>query len=287
MADKTEKVLANLRDKIKQGDYYQALQMFRAIAFRNASAGRHGEAQHLLFEGAKELAQFGHYQSSCDLAEMAVQSLVDNKVPETPALIDTITAIEGKFPAIAPKEQLVFLQLAIRWTADNGPCEIGNSRLHDQYARRCRTLQMFAAASVHFTQGDSVLEYASMLNERAAVVSPSERDLLLARAVLQYLAIGNLRDANAIFRTCSATSLYPAQSPLLHFVGFLLPTCERDAAPLFKLLRAKYAQSLQRDPGLAKFVNETGKVFFNLSPTGASGPGGLLQNLFQNLGSAQ
>ena len=41
-------------------------------------------------------------------------------------------------------------------------------------------------------------------------------------------------------------------TPLLHFVDFLLQTLQRDALPLFNLLRSKYKPSLDRDPNFQK-----------------------------------
>jgi hypothetical protein len=80
-------------------------------------------------------------------------------------------------------------------------------------------------------------------------VTHSERDLLLCRSVLQYLCVGNLRDANFVFTTAQEknASLFPS-TPLMRFMDFLLKTLERDALPLFKTLRSKYKPSLDRDP---------------------------------------
>ncbi len=105
----------------------------------------------------------------------------------------------------------------------------------------------------------------------AQAVLPSERDLVLARSVLQwvkwidgellptkkknlmvityrYLSIENLRDGNILFNTCIAKEDVFKSTPLTRFVGFLLQTAERDAAPLFRTLRKKYDAAIKRDP---------------------------------------
>ena len=82
-----------------------------------------------------------------------------------------------------------------------------------------------------------------MLVEWSKLGYASERDLFIARAALQFLSFGNLRDANAVQGAFKARLQQdgetPPDSPLMNFVGFLLRACERDAAPLFQVLRQK------------------------------------------------
>lgn len=73
----------------------------------------------------------------------------------------------------------------------------------------------------------------------------TERDLYLARGVLQLLSLENLRDANIVYN--SFLTQAPISSPLINFLRFLLVTLERQALPLFQLLQQKYALSLERD----------------------------------------
>lgn len=73
----------------------------------------------------------------------------------------------------------------------------------------------------------------------------------------------NLRDANALFSCVRARKADDGeflQLPLVHFCDFLLQTVtvgtleraesQRKAAPVFSLLREKYAPELGRDPSL-------------------------------------
>ena len=74
-------------------------------------------------------------------------------------------------------------------------------------------------------------------------------------------------------------------SPLMNFLGFLLQVLERDAAPLFEVLRAKYAPSLRRAPMLLPLLDRVGKAFFGLAPVckpqGMGGMGGMMQMMQQ------
>jgi hypothetical protein len=62
------------------------------------------------------------------------------------------------------------------------------------------------------------------------------------------------------------------------FYIFVSQTCERDAPPLFEMLREKYAVALERDPAFSTLLDRIGKVFFNIKPQ-ATGLQGLLGDL--------
>ena len=94
----------------------------------------------------------------------------------------------------------------------------------------------------------------------------SERDLFLARAALQMLSAGSLGDANAM-RDEFLRLGGPLESPLAHFVKFLLLAAERDAQPLFLALVDKYRAALQgRDPDLLELAQIVGQRFFGVQP---------------------
>ena len=44
----------------------------------------------------------------------------------------------------------------------------------------------------------------------------------------------------------------------------MIETLEREARPLFDMLKQKYAQSLSRDADFAKYLQRIGKVYFDI-----------------------
>ena len=84
--------------------------------------------------------------------------------------------------------------------------------------------------------------------------------------------------------------------PLIHFCDFLLQTlsvrtaariyAQRDAAPVFNLLKDKYASELKRDPSFDKvdvrnetdlqMMTEIGEKYYNIRPQG-----NLLENMMR------
>lgn len=78
---------------------------------------------------------------------------------------------------------------------------------------------------------------------------------MLTYAILSFLSMENLRDANGVMDEYLEKgqgwkpSDPPSTSPLLSFSSALLATCERDAASLFQYLCRWYAPYL-KDPAL-------------------------------------
>ena len=130
-------------------------------------------------------------------------------------------------------------------------------------------------------------------------VPQEERDLFVARAVLQYLSVGRAAEAgicNAAFRR-----LVPVpETPLLHFTDYLLtaaglaPTAGVDGRlALVRLLRRKYAKSIGRD-GSGSFGDMLDKVevvVFGAAPSHAGAANGhgngdamvnMLRGMFQS-----
>nr|XP_016492318.1 PREDICTED: Golgi to ER traffic protein 4 homolog [Nicotiana tabacum] len=97
---------------------------------------------------------------------------------------------------------------------------------------------------------------------------PGEDDLAIARAILMYLSLGNLRDANKLMeeveKEMQAKHLGFPQSELMQFVNYLLLTVQRDALPLFNMLRQSYKSSIDRDPLLNELLDEIAKKFYGV-----------------------
>ncbi|KAJ7298011.1 hypothetical protein O6H91_Y022100 [Diphasiastrum complanatum] len=93
-----------------------------------------------------------------------------------------------------------------------------------------------------------------------------QRDLVLARAIFQYLSLGNLRDANKIMDEVKhgMSSQDFEDLPLVRCLKFLLLTLERDALPLFRMLRENYKMSIERDPSLDELLDDIAEKFYGV-----------------------
>ncbi len=113
-----------------------------------------------------------------------------------------------------------------------------------------------------------------------------ERDLCITRAVLQLAALQNLRDANILFEAFQQRmkiSQMEIDSPLTTFIGYLLQTLLRDAAPLFRVLVERYGQALDRDPNFQQYLALIGQKFYGIEPP-QNGMGAMLNQMMSMFG---
>ena len=164
-----------------------------------------------------------------------------------------------------------------RWsTRAPGGRGTGEPAIHEMLARGYRAAASasdtapYGHAAEHYARAEAPEELAGLLVEWSQLGYASERDLFVARAALQFLSFGNLRDANAVFGAFGARLKRdgdePPDTPLMHFIGFLLRACERDAAPLFQVLQQRYARSIARDPAFEQYLTAVGQHFFGMRP---------------------
>jgi len=183
-------------------------------------------------------------------------------------------SLEVSFEIKLTKEN--FMKTAVKWASRN--VEMGK-QLEDLLAIHFFKYKEYNKAQRYFVRGNPQIELLSkMLLEWSH--DEEEPDLFLARAVLLYLSLSNLRDANELF---SRNQNFFPQTPLVHFLGFLLPTLERDALPLFNFLRNKYKPSIERDPSFQKYLDQISFIFYNVE---ASNSGNLFGNLLKTFFSS-
>ena len=98
----------------------------------------------------------------------------------------------------------------------------------------------------------------------------AKREQNLVIALMHFLAMENLRDANELlaqYKKEQKTRDVSTDSPLLVFVSQLLEVCRRDAQPLFKTLVNKNLSILQFDETVAHLLEGAiGQKFFNIQP---------------------
>ena len=73
----------------------------------------------------------------------------------------------------------------LRWSTTAGTNPNGEPRFHDLLAMKAVQDEDFGTAQYHFLRGCQPEEFAKMINQCMNEAPPSERDLFVARAVLQ------------------------------------------------------------------------------------------------------
>ncbi|XP_028100224.1 Golgi to ER traffic protein 4 homolog isoform X3 [Camellia sinensis] len=254
---------------VEDGNCYGAQQMYKSISARYISAERYSEALDLLHSGACLQLEHGQVTCGAELSVLFVETLVKGKFPYDDVTLDRVRKILKKFPQIPVPQHLdltddddmqklsealgeakirvegcsSFLKAAIKWSAEFGAHRNGSLELHDMLA-----------------------EY--IYSESPEVCYPGEDDLAIARAILMYLSLGNLRDANYLMdelkNQVRDKELNLPRSDLMQFINYLLLTLQRDALPLFNVLTQTYKSAIDREPVFYELLEEIAGIFYGV-----------------------
>ncbi|KAL3685838.1 hypothetical protein R1sor_003860 [Riccia sorocarpa] len=285
------KTLQKLEKSVEAGNYYEAQQTYKTVYARFMAGKKYDEAMELLQNGACVQLKHGQVTCGAELAVLLIETSGKAGVPYNSETLERIVAIYKEFPQVdggpvrtGPEEGNIseetveartrvegcasFLKAAIKWSIESGGHSKGAPELHKMLAEYIWTQSPFpelGKASVHFLRGNCPEAFASAVVDCMNKCYAGEADLVVARAVLQYCVLGNLRDANILFNRVRDTcgDKLPDR-PLLHFIKFLLQTLERDALPLFRMLRQNYKPSIDRDPTFEEYLEEIAERFFNV-----------------------
>ncbi|XP_062160271.1 protein GET4 [Alnus glutinosa] len=287
--------IEKLEKVVEEGNYYGAQQMYKSISARYTSAQRNYEALDILQSGA--CIQLKHEQITCgaELAVLFVETLVKAKIPYDNETLDRVRKIYKMFPQIPLPQHLPdddemqqisealgaaktrvegcssFLKAAIKWSVEFGAHRNGSPELHVMLAEYIYSESPevdMARVSYHFVRGNNPKKFASVLVNFMGKCYPGEDDLAIARAILMYLSAGNLRDANCLMdeikKQVESKQLEFPQSDLIQFIIYLLQTLQRDALPLFNMLKTNYKTSIERDPAFNELLDEIAEKFYGV-----------------------
>uniref|UniRef100_A0A5B6Z3N5 Golgi to ER traffic protein 4 n=1 Tax=Davidia involucrata TaxID=16924 RepID=A0A5B6Z3N5_DAVIN len=164
-----------------------------------------------------------------------------------------------------------FLKAAIKWSAEFGAPRNGSPELNDMLAEYIYSESPevdMTRVSFYFVRGEHPRKFASTLVNFMGKCYPGEDDLAIARAVLMYLSLSNLRDANDLMdevkKQAESKQLDFPKSDLIQFINYLLQTLQRDAFPLFNMLRQSYRSCIDREPAFNELLDEIAEKFYGV-----------------------
>lgn len=304
---------------LKDDDFYGAEQACRMMHHRltqskSASQEDLDRSFEILLNGAVTLLQNHQVQAGTALALLAMKHCEDYKVPVTDLSIKGIKAILQSFGA-APagddtakrefkREKLRFLKAAVAWSSRKACSgyQNGHAELNTLAAKAACETEDFELAERLFVNSDDPKGFATFLHHYAEhQVLPSEKALVLTRAVLKYLVTENLKDAvtlRAEFARISGWKSIEANTgasdasgtatdapPLGHFCELLLKLCQLEAAaaPLYTKVVESYNAELKRDEAIPPMLATLGAKYFGIQPPQPSGLGGMMNSMLRGL----
>jgi len=209
-----------------------------------------------------------------------------------------------------------FLRRIVRWSAEYGTIQYGDMRLHTALAMQCWSMavkyksslqkmkdeefddvtvmqEITAEAMIHLALAEDTKQIIDILKTLDAPTdkqlsmgrnggSACQRDCLFTRAILVFIAVQNLRDANILLKEYIA--LTEADMPALAksyinkndgkapthimFCTMLLQICEKDrAGPLYQWILRSFSNDLNlMKPDVKAYTTKIGRVYFNIQP---------------------
>ena len=244
---------------------YEALQLYRSRAIRHKSKDNILEAINAAAHGAKQLISKGYVNAGAELSNLVVEFIAEGNLEINPALRTVLFDIDAAFPSTHPL-RVEFLKAAVKVSIATGQRELGDAILHLRLAN-CLWEQQDKNAIYHFVLSEEPEVLAQKIGHAETIL---QRDRNLTLAVLHFLALENLRDANELFRALKRIEKakeVPFDTELVTFVDYLLQTSRRDAGPLFKSLVNAYAPHLGFDETVETLLmGPIAQRLFNIQP---------------------
>lgn len=260
---------------------YEALQLYKSRAIRYKQKDNIMGAIEAASHGAKCLLSHSYTTAGAELATLVVDLMDEACMEITPSNRSIISDIDAAYPPDSPL-RVDFLRAAVKASIAHGQREFGDQQLHLRLAN-CLWEVKDKNAVYHFVLSEEPEQLAQKIDTTyptAENVALRERNLTLA--ILHFLALENLRDANELFRCYKKVTKakgLPLESELMTFCDYLLQVTRRDAAPLFKALVNAYAPALNFDESAGSLLmGPIAQRLFNIQPK--SNP---MMSMLQNL----
>eukprot|EP01122_Echinamoeba_exundans_P012922 TRINITY_DN5543_c0_g2_i1.p1 TRINITY_DN5543_c0_g2~~TRINITY_DN5543_c0_g2_i1.p1 ORF type:complete len:295 (+),score=53.95 TRINITY_DN5543_c0_g2_i1:41-925(+) len=277
----TTHVAEKLEKTIEAGDYYHALQMYKTLYARYTAQNKQNELRQTLLRGASLLLAAGEVNAGTELALLFVDNLSKAKEYPKQEYISALLEVFRHYKADNDPAKRQFIQAACKWSATPENNKQGDVALHTAFAANYHAAKEYELAQKHYLRGSDTAGFAKMVQEWAIDSIEVREDHLICRVVLLYLCFSDLKSANSFF--LHAKAALQQSTPLLSFAEFLLQTVERDALPLFQLLREKFDIYLSQDPSFDSYLDHIAYVFYGVKKVDSnSGFGGMINNLLKS-----
>lgn len=260
---------------------YEALQLYKSKAMRFKTKSNMPKAIEVASHGAKCLLSHQYVTAGAELSTLVIDIINEAALDISPQLRDTLFDIDDKYPSVSPL-RVEFLKSIVKSSVANGQRELGDPTLHLRLAN-CLWEINDKNAIYHFVLSEEPEQLAQKIDSSYGTAETVvQRDRAVTLAVLHFLALENLRDANELFRAfkknVKAKEL-PFESDLVTFCDYLLQVSRRDAVPLFKSIVNTYAPSLNFDETAGSLLmGPISQRLFNIQPK-ANPMMSMLQNL--------
>jgi hypothetical protein len=225
----------------------------------------------MVVETTCSLIELGDVASAVALAHELCMSLKKGKVELDAVLKEQLSTLSDRFPASECKAFDTFAGDMIKYSPE----------LRELVVQKYILKSRFGKAHIHAMRLTDLSYLGNVISMWAFAKSTveEERDLIIVRAVLEMLAMGNVAGTDALFQSWAA--MWRAKkgdpTPVLNCAAFALRVVKDKPANgqevVFEL-GARYGPSLDRDPMLGSLLLAVGNKHFGENAGGGAGGGG-------------
>jgi hypothetical protein len=261
-----------------EASLYESLQLLSSHSHRASKAGDVDRALQIAVDGALTLLRFKHVEIASPLACLLADTLRECRAVETSARLSDISSISALFAGccvgIPPHDgrrehHVKFLRGALRWNTAVGATQYGATAIHELLGDALWGTEEQADAVSHYAFAEKPDVIAERMFSTGLKGGSVGRDNLLVQAVLTFLTLENMRDANALMSKYKAALLKTSEKTLsknVNFCVFLLKICERNGDQMFKWLFQAFGQSMQNNQAWVSMLTRIGKIYFGIKP---------------------
>lgn len=198
---RTKKDEVDLDSLVASGDQgaYEALQLYKSRSMRFKTKDNIMGAINAASHGSKVLLSKGYINAGAELANLVVDLINEVGMEINPQIRSLIFDMDNEFPPGSPF-RIEFLKSCVKSTIANGQRELGDATIHLRLAN-CLWEIKDKNAVYHFVLSEEPEIFAQKIDQTYGnSESLEKRDQTLTMAILHFLALENLRDANELFR---------------------------------------------------------------------------------------
>lgn len=289
------RLLLRLRMTIDNDNSYEAHQLYKTIHFRCVTNNLINDSITLLYSGVVYFATKANLHCSFDLSKVFVETLKKSEINSLDANLKKKIKVIHALLKNGSEERNEFSVSLLKWSTNffakskleindqeniyaNYQKTFGHFDIHREFALNLWAEKNYVQARYHFLHSLDAQSFAHMIVEcHLNFGFPSEYDLFLVQAVLQYLSLRNAPCAREFFKVYtenhpqtvkkhidsnSKIELY--DHPLVNFTNLLLKVIENGNVKAYRSLIDVYKPSLDRDTSLYSYLERVGEYYLSI-----------------------
>lgn len=290
---RNKRVHKKLEQCFQDGDLYEAEQLLKSFHKRLNGQKKFEQSISLLIEGAKRLFEHDRGAAGMSICMDLLDTWKLSCEQPSESEIEVVSTLFALIPKNTPPDLAKnYFKAVCKWVEDTDQKsenieESAKSKkdnmlfsLNKMAAEKYSKSGNFAEASTYYLRaGGCTKQHSKLLRAWSAPSPRLEKDLFVARAVLQYICLGRLKEAQGLLQEFDFVPK-EGSTPVANFVAIFFESCAKRQEELYFKVASVYQSLLEQEPDFNDWVRLCGQRYFNHpAPKQAGGLMGMLGNM--------